>query len=157
MAELNLLAKNKVAAFRISQLKRSWIEEPYKRSEEESVFASSQIWKVVNQERKKEKIIDWSMPSREVAHGTYAQYQEHVAYMTSPHDDLMGNRLVGHSISDYATTAKACKLWEDRARSVEADVDKLITIAKGRCKENVQLQHWRNEFMMMMTLLKMQS
>ena len=75
MAELNLLAKNKVVAFRISQLKRSWIEEPYKGSEEESVFAPSQIWKVVDQERKKEKIIDWSMPSREVALGTYAQYQ----------------------------------------------------------------------------------
>ena len=60
--------------------------------------------------------------------------------MTSPHFDLMGNRLFGHSISDYATTAKACKLWEDRARSVEADVDKLITIIKSCCRENVQLQ-----------------
>ena len=140
MAETNLMVQNKVVAFRIFLLNRFWLDEPYKGAVEESVFAPSQIWKVIDQERKKEKIIDWSIPSKEVAHGTHAQYLELVAYMNSPHIDGFGNRLLGHSISNYATTAKACKLWEDRGRSVEVDVDKLIIIAKARCAMNVQLQ-----------------
>ena len=128
-------------SFRISQLNRSWLEEPYKGATEESVLAPSQILKVIDQERKKEReIIDWSIPSKEVAHGTYAQYLEHVAHMNSPHVNDFGNRLPWHSISNYAAAAKACKLWEDRGRSVETEVDKLIIIAKTRCTINVQLQ-----------------
>ena len=54
--------------------------------------------------------------------------------------DAFGNRLDGHSISEYATTAKACKGWEDRGRSVEVDIEKILQIAKDLCKENVKLQ-----------------
>ena len=53
MADQNLWTKNKVAAFRISQLKRVWLDEPYKGTMENSVFAQSQIWKIIDQERKK--------------------------------------------------------------------------------------------------------
>ena len=95
MAETNLMVQNKVVAFRIFLLNRFWLDEPYKGAVEESVFAPSQIWKVIDQERKKEKIIDWSIPSKDVAHGTLAQYQEHVAYMKAEHAFRMDRRFIG--------------------------------------------------------------
>ena len=139
-AERNSQAKTKLAAFRISQLQRNWTEQPYKGSEEESVFAASQIWKVIDQARKKEKIIDWSIPSKDVAHGTLAQYQKMVAYMKADQFDAFGNRKDGYSISEFAITAKACKVWEDRGRSAEVDVEKILDISKGLVQENVKSQ-----------------
>ena len=70
----------------------------------------------------------------------HEQYLRHVAYMNSPHEDAFGNILLGHSVNDYAIIAKSCEIWEERARSVEAEVDKHITFAKMLCAPNVQLE-----------------
>ena len=45
-----------MADFRMLQLNRDWIKDPYKGGQKISVFASSQIWKAIDVERKKELI-----------------------------------------------------------------------------------------------------
>ena len=67
------MTQNEAANFRMLQLNRDWVNEPYKGSQELSVFASSQIWRAIDVKRKKALIQDWSIPSKEVGHGTLQQ------------------------------------------------------------------------------------
>ena len=133
------MTQNDMEDFRKLQLNRDWIKDPYKGGQETSVFASAQIWRAIDVERKKELIQDWSVPSREVGHGTLAQYLKYVAFMNSDHEDAFGMTLEGHKVSDLIQIAKFCKIWEDQGKTVESGVDKHIGIALALCDLKVRL------------------
>ena len=62
-------------------MNRNWETNTYQGRMEKLMFASSQIWRLIDENRAKCVLKDWSVPSNEIGYGSYQDYLDNKLWL----------------------------------------------------------------------------
>ena len=111
------------------------------------MFASSQVWRLIDEDRARSRLQDWSILSREIGYGTNQDYLDNKAWLALPHVDVHGDRI--HPIKDVEAIRLACKHFKEYVRQGEKDVDRHFGLAMQYMSAQMKEELLSNEKNMM--------